>query len=141
MIVIFTITDWPVGAPPFVDKSETLNVKSVIPGPGNLAYVATGIVNCAADEMLPETPNWSPTTSDVKVTLAEIVVPSQSGFPLASLTVMSIGKVLDPLRIVSAAAGGGSPVTTIGATFQTVSTLSVTLCPPFPCVVAAGYPR
>ena len=56
-IVIFTMIDWPMVAPPFVDKSETLNVKSVVPSPGNLAYEATGIVNCAADEIPPETPN------------------------------------------------------------------------------------
>lgn len=74
------------------DTSDTWKVKSVIPAPGYLAYPALGMVKGLFDDRPPETPNFTPSiVVETTVTDVVIVVPSQSGFPFASLTVMDIG--------------------------------------------------
>src|SRR3972149_5202800 len=74
------------------DRSFTVNVKSVVPAPGNLEPGELSIVNgLFVVKYAPDTLNATPETSVVYLMVGVIVVPTQSGFPFPSVTENDIG--------------------------------------------------
>src|SRR5208283_1296617 len=106
-----------------------------MPGPGNLAYAASGIVTGELVEIPPVTPISYPVGGfEGGIIVAVIVVPSGNGFPFPSFIVIEIGgETVVPVVIVTLA---GRPVTVIGPSPPTSNTLSKTFVALWPCVWA-----